>query len=605
MRAAFETRWGAWPLEGGGARFRLWAPGEKAVALRCASTGRDAAMARDAEGWWEVETDLVPLDGGYLYALGDERFVPDPAARAQLGDAHGPSRLIDPRAHEWRDADWRGRPWEEAVLYELHVGTFTPEGTFDAAAAKLPYLRDLGVTAVELMPVSTFSGDRGWGYDGVLPYAPHRAYGGPEGLKRLVEAAHGHGLMIFLDVVYNHFGPDGNYLPTYAPDFFDHDRKTPWGDAIAYEKAPVRRFFVDNPVYWLEEYRFDGLRFDAIDQIKDPSETHILAEMAQAIRARFGDQPKHLCTEDDRNIVRLHPYDDKRPVLFTAEWNDDFHHVAHVAATGEAEGYYEDYQGDQAAQMAKALASGFVYQGEYSEHLKKPRGVESGRQPPTAFVNFIQNHDQVGNRAFSERLTVLAEHDAVECLLAVLLLSPQIPLLWMGEEFGEQHPFWFFTDFHGDLAEAVREGRRREFSYWAAHADPSHSRTIPDPNAPETFEACKLDWRRPEGHGAKRLALVRRLLQLRREEIAPRLKGMAGGAGRFDLLGGGGFLVTWTMGDGSILRLSANIADSPGRAARAPGRLIYESEAGLARRIEEGAAPPGWSVVVALEEPAA
>ena len=484
-RFAFERKWGAEPLEDGCARFRLWAPGQQSVSLFAETSGTSQAMQAAGDGWFEIVTDAVPIETGYCFELPDGMRVPDPAARAQIGDVHGASRLVDPRAYQWKTADWRGRPWHEAVIYELHTGTFTEDGTFAGTEAKLDYLAELGVTAVELMPVAQFSGERGWGYDGVLLYAPHTAYGGPEALKRLIDAAHERGLMMLLDVVYNHFGPDGNYLHLYAPQFFNPNRHTPWGAAIDYTKPAVRSFCVENALYWLEEYRFDGLRLDAIDQIHDASSPSILEELAETVRNRITDRHIHLTTEDNRNITRLHERDAAgQPKRYDAEWNDDVHHAAHVIATGEQDGYYIDYQTQPVKQLARALASGYIYQGEASPFLDgAPRGEPSADLPPTAFVDFLQNHDQIGNRAFGERLTSLAGPQAIDALTAVLLLSPHIPLIYMGEEWGETQPFFFFTDFHGDLGDAVREGRRNEFSKWQSFRDAANREKIPDPNA--------------------------------------------------------------------------------------------------------------------------
>ncbi|MEX2629129.1 MAG: malto-oligosyltrehalose trehalohydrolase [Tistlia sp.] len=582
--------WGAEPLGDGRARFRLWAPAQSAVALHAG--GGDLPMRRLADGWFELTTEAVAVGEGYGFRLDDGRVVPDPAARAQVGDVHGLSRLVDPAAHRWAETGWAGRPWEEAVIYELHVGSFTEAGTFAGVAERLDHLAELGVTVIELMPVAQFSGRRGWGYDGVLLYAPHEAYGGPEGLKALVEAAHARGLMVLLDVVYNHFGPDGNYLHLYAPDFFHAERHTPWGGAIAYEKPEVRRFFCENVLYWLEEYRLDGLRFDAIDQIHDPSEEPILEEMARLVRARIADRPVHLTSEDSSNTVKLHRRDSDGGVpLFTAEWNDDFHNTVHALATGESEGYYRDFAADHWGKLARALAEGYVFQGEVSDHAGgKPRGEPSAELPPVAFVNFLQNHDQTGNRAFGERLTELTDHGTLELLTAMLLLSPAIPLLFMGEEWAERRPFCFFTDFHGELADAVREGRRREFRAWSAFADAASRAQIPDPNDPATFEASRLDWGEREGQrGREHLALVRRLLAIRAAEIVPRLAGLGGECGQIRTQDEGVVAVTWTLADGSRLRLDANLAaDARPAAPPPPGRLLHERPEGAAEALSAG-----------------
>ena len=602
-RFRYRTKWGTELLDDGRARFSLWAPRLETLSL----VAGDAVlpMAQRDGGWFELVTDRVAAGDAYAFRLPNGVTVPDPAARAQAGDVHGPSELVDPSAYAWRTGGWPGRPWEEAVVYELHTGTFTEDGTFAEVARRLDHLADTGVTVIEVMPVAQFGGNRGWGYDGVLMYAPHRAYGGPDGLKALVDAAHERGLMIILDVVYNHFGPDGNYLHLYAPDFFDPAQETPWGGAIAYDRAPVRDFFVDNALYWLEEYRFDGFRFDAINEIRDPSPEHLLETVAKAVRARITDRQIHLTTEDDRNITHLHERaGDGGVSMFTAEWNDDFHHAAHVAATRETEGYYVDYAPDPVAHLARALSEGFAYQGEVSQFWgEAPRGVPSHHLPPTAFVNFIQNHDQVGNRAFNERLTALAPAAAVEALTAVLLLGPHIPMLFMGEEWGEVRPFGFFTDFHGKLADAVRDGRRREFRRFAQFADEANRAKIPDPNARSTFESSRLDWSRlGREEGGTRHELVRRLLEIRHRKIVPRLGAMQSYAGATATVDGAALGVRWTLGGGATLTLIANLGDMPAAAPIDPnGTVLYESNPGLDAGLQSAPMPP-WSVLVCLEE---
>jgi len=574
---AFTTTWGS-ELDAEGARFRLWAPGQDQVKLRL--RGRNHPMERDADGWFSATVGGARAGDDYAFVLADGMAVPDPAARAQAGDVHGPSRLVDPRAYRWRN-DWQGRPWSEAVILEIHVGTFTPEGTFAAAAERLPHLVETGITAVELLPVAQFGGNRGWGYDGVLPYAPHPTYGTPEDMKALIDTAHGLGLMVLLDVVHNHFGPDGNYLHTYAPEFFTEARQTPWGAAIAYDQPAVRRFFIENALYWIEEYHLDGLRLDAIDYVIDPeSEVEILEEIATEIRAAHPDAPIHLTTEDNRNITHLHERtEDGVPRLYTAEWNDDFHNVAHAIATHEAEGYYADFAQDHWTKFARALAEGFAFQGEVSIHAgDKPRGVPSGHLPPLAFVNFLQNHDQTGNRAFGERLVTLASEGSVRALTEILLLSPHVPLMFMGEEWGETRPFAFFTDFHGELADAVREGRRKEFSNFGAFTDPDLRARIPDPNAKATFEASKIDWTRRESDAGRAwLDMVRGLLALRHREIVPHLERAPGHGGRIIAVDEGLIAVDWTL-DGAVLRLRANLSDHPQDAPEAPGRTLHGPE---------------------------
>jgi maltooligosyltrehalose trehalohydrolase len=609
-RFTFERLWGAELLDGGRAKFRLWAPGQQDVWLVGEAAGTRQQMSRLPDGWFELITDAVPPGTGYAFELANGLRVPDPAARAQMGDVHGPSRLLDPDNYRWRNETWRGRPWNEAVIYEIHTGTFCPEGTFAGIETRLDHLADIGITAIELMPVAQFSGSRGWGYDGVLLYAPHSAYGDPDDLKRLVDAAHDRGLMVLLDVVYNHFGPDGNYLSVYAPAFFDAGRPTPWGAAIDYTQAPVRRFVIENALHWLTEYRLDGLRLDAIDYIEDPSSPSILEELAGTVRSLIPDRHIHLTTEDSRNINSLHQRDaEGRPTLYTAEWNDDVHHAAHVLATGEADGYYIDYQAQPAAMLARALATGYIYQGERSVFRDGPRGEPSASLPPLAFIDFLQNHDQIGNRGCGERLSMLASAEAIEVLTAILLLSPHVPLLFMGEEWGETRPFLFFTDFHGELGDAVREGRRNEFKCWRCFHDPEERAKIPDPNAMGTFLASKLDWEARSGSGSARADLVRRLLALRQAEIAPRLEGLGGNCAIRNIADGSGVHVAWQLGDGSEYGLTANLANAiwqvppPVRQTfRDAERLVFDFPAGSADALGTGLLS-GWSTVFTISGP--
>ncbi|TNC46436.1 malto-oligosyltrehalose trehalohydrolase [Rubellimicrobium rubrum] len=591
--ASFETSWGAVLQEDGRARFRLWAPDLNALSLRL--NGLDRMMEPAGEGWFELVVADVAAGADYSFILPDGTAIPDPAARAMAGDVHGPSRLVDPRSYCWR-SDWRGRPWEEAVLYEIHIGTFTPQGTFAAAKAKLPHLAATGVSVIELMPVAQFAGQRGWGYDGVCLYAPHNAYGTPDDLRDFVDSAHEHGLMVILDVVYNHFGPDGNYLSLYAKTFHDESRHTPWGAAIAYERDPVRRFFVENALTWLTEFRLDGLRLDAVDHVRDTSDPEILVEIAQRIRAEITDRPVYLTTEDNRNVTYLHERGpDGTAQRYDGEWNDDFHNVAHVIATGESDGYYADFAHNRWYLLARTLAEGFAYQGEVAPQTGEPRGKPSGHLPPTAFVDFLQNHDQVGNRAFGERLTTLASADMLRALTPILLLSPHVPLLFMGEEYGETRPFCFFTDFQGDLADAVREGRRREFAAFAAFAGGGQEALshVPDPNAASTFEASRLDWTRctsPEGQA--KLAEIRELLALRRDRIVPYLKGVGPGCGTVLSHDEGAIAVDWRL-NGAVLRLRANLGGTSRELPRAQGTLIFATH-------EDGNGP--YPVAVYLEE---
>ena len=565
--------WGAEPVGNSLWNARLWAPGVERLIFWFDGEDREE-MTRSPDGWFETQFAGNP-GTRYGFRLPDGLFVPDPAARRQEGDVHGPSVLVDPDEYEWQ-SEWSGRPWHETVLYEAHVGTFTPEGTFDAMRGKLDHLVKLGVNALELMPLAQFGGRRGWGYDGVLLYAPHEAYGSPDDLKRLVDEAHGRGLQVFLDVVYNHFGPDGNYLGAYAPEFFHPENHTPWGAAIAYEKKPVRDFFIENAIHWLEEYRIDGLRLDAIDSIDDQSDTDIIEDIARAVREHPFAWRRHLTTEDARNITRLHERGpDGLGILYDGEWNDDFHNSAHVLATGETEGYYIDHAQDARGDFLRCLESGFAMQGQESQHRAGVRGEPSGHLPPAAFVNFLQNHDQAGNRAFGARLSTLADERAIEVLTTILLLGPAVPMLFMGEEWGETNPYLFHTDFDGDLAEAVRDGRREEFKAWADFADPELRATIPDPNAPETRESSRLDWSKPDGgEFAERLDLVRRLIAMRAEHIAPRLGGLRDKSSEAKPHGRKGIEVVWTLDDGSRLGCVANLGAEPFHVPKLPGREL-------------------------------
>jgi len=567
---SFFKSWGAERVSSDEVRFRLWATGQQRVTLRL--SGKDIEMTRQPDGWFETQLSGVAPGAEYDFVLADGTAVPDPASRGQKGEVNGPSLVIDPEAYVWQNTDWQGRPWQESVVYELHIGTFTPQGTFQAAIEKLPWLAENGITMIEVLPVSQFGGNRGWGYDGVLLYAPHSAYGTPDDFKAFVDAAHGHGLSVVLDIVLNHFGPEGNYLPLLSPDFFHKERQTPWGAGIAYDVDAVRRYITEAPLYWLQEFNLDGLRFDAIDQIEDPADKHVLIEIAERIRAEITDRPIHLTTEDCRNVTFLHPRDEKgQATLFTGEWNDDFHNAVHVLATGENHAYYQDFADRPEQRVARALAEGFVYQGEVSQQSGEPRGVDSRGQPPVAFVDFIQNHDQVGNRAQGERLVSLAGVERTQLLLATLLLSPHIPLLFMGEEYGETQPFLFFTDFHGDLAKAVREGRAREFEGHAGHEGES----VPDPNDPQTFERSKLNWDKPQTpEGQQWLALTRRLLKLRQQHIVPLLHTAGGHCGRVVNTAPGFLAVRWDFPQGT-LSLALNVGDQPQPIADLPGETLF------------------------------
>jgi maltooligosyltrehalose trehalohydrolase len=543
-------------LAAGGTSFRLWAPAAHSVDLVLNTTSQ--AMQRRDGGWFIADNPDARAGARYRFRIDGELDVPDPASSFQPDDVFGGSEVIDHDAFAWRAQDWRGRPWQETVLIETHVGTFTREGTFRAMIDKLDHLAATGITVLELMPLADFSGQRGWGYDGVLWYAPDSSYGRPEDLKRLIDEAHRRGLMVFLDVVYNHFGPEGNFLHRYAPGFFT-EAHTPWGSAIDYRVPVVRSFAIESALSWLSDYRFDGLRFDAVNHIVTaPGDVPLLHDLSVAVGqlAAASGRHIHLVLENGNNIASLlDPNEEPSRGKYRAQWNDDYHHAFHVVLTGEAQGYYGDFQRSPRAHIARALASGFVYQGDFAPFWNKQRGEPSGHLPKTAFVNFLQNHDQIGNRALGDRLETIADPKAIEAALAVTLLAPTIPMFFMGEEWGATTPFPFFCDFAGGLAHAVREGRRREYGW--AYA--KYGNDVPDPPDAKTFESAKLDWNaRDSAGGQKRLALVRDLLSVRRREVVPRLAGTTFGAAAAS--DNGLLTASWRMGDGSTLGLIANLS---------------------------------------------
>jgi 1,4-alpha-glucan branching enzyme/maltooligosyltrehalose trehalohydrolase len=573
-----------------GATFRLWAPKAERVDV---ILDRPHVMQREANGWFAAPIDGIKAGAHYRFRIDDAFDVPDPASAFQPQDIAGPSECIDHQAYHWRSQDWRGRPWEQTVLIETHVGSFTPRGTYRAMIDKLDHLVDTGFTALELMPLADFPGRRNWGYDGALWYAPDSAYGRPEDLKALIDEAHLRGLMVFLDVVYNHFGPEGNYLGQYAPDFFS-DAQTPWGNAINYRVAEVRAFAIENALFWLRDYRFDGLRLDAVHAIPDQGEIPMLHELSREVGklAAATNRHIHLVLENDDNRASLlDPVTDPARGQYRAQWNDDYHHAWHVFLTGEDKGYYSDFAPSPLQHLVRILSSGFSYQGDASAHRDGAlRGEPSGALAPAAFVNFLQNHDQIGNRALGDRLESLAPAQAIEAALAITLLAPMVPMLFMGEEWGSIAPFPFFCDFHGDLADAVRRGRRREFaSSYAKYAD-----DIPDPLSDEAFKSAVLDWNTREiGTGGARLSLVKRLLAIRRNEIVPRLAGARFG----DAATQGGLLrADWRLGDGTHLRLLANLSDRAIAAATPAdgGTNLWGGDL-------QGQIPP-WAVHWRLEE---
>ncbi len=568
------AQWGA-----DGTRFRLWAPAHARIDV--VVEGRDPLQMRQAgQGWHELVVADARPGNLYRFRLPDGLLVPDPASRFQPQDVHGPSEVIDPSAFPWKDGAWAGRPWHETVIYELHVGTFTAEGTFAAAIEKLDHLVALGVNAVEIMPVADFPGRRNWGYDGVLLYAPDSSYGRPDDFKAFVAAAHARGVSVILDVVYNHFGPDGNYLSLYAPGFFTERHHTPWGAAVNFDGAdsgPVRDFAVHNAMYWIEEFHLDGLRLDAVHAIIDETEPHILQEIATRLRQATPGRPLHLLLENEENAAsRLLRSESGEPVHYTAQWNDDVHHVLHVAASGEGTSYYADYLGDT-DKLGRALAQGFAFQGEVMPFRGSPRGEPSAALPPDAFASFIQNHDQIGNRAFGDRITAFSPPEAVAAISAIYLLMPQVPMLFMGEEWSAASPFPFFCDFSGDLAEAIKNGRREEFRHFPAFRDEAARHLIPDPTAESTFVSAKLDWSAIAlPRHAAALERTRRLLALRQAEIAPLVALMGSNAGQYEIRGRGAVTIVWTTTDGRVLRLDANLkAEAQSGFAASTGRELW------------------------------
>jgi malto-oligosyltrehalose trehalohydrolase len=567
-----------------GVRFQLWAPGTQNVDL-VLDTARPMVASRD--GWFTLDVPGARPGTRYQFRIDRDLTIADPASRFQPDDAAGPSEVIDP-AYDWQCTSWKGRPWEDVSFLELHVGTFTAAGTFRAAIDRLDHIAAAGITAIELMPLADFPGRWNWGYDGVLWFAPDSTYGQPDDLRALIDAAHARGLMVFLDVVYNHFGPEGNYLGRIAPQFFS-DAHTPWGGAINYAVPEVRAFAIENALMWLRDYRFDGLRFDAVHAIATPGTPHILNELSAAAGdfARQSGRHIHLVLENDDNRASLLAPDEDPPSgRYRAQWNDDYHHAWHVWLTGERHGYYRDYT-DGARHIARTMAEGFAYQGETSPHRGgTARGESSTELSPLAFVDFLQNHDQIGNRALGERLSALAEPVLVEAALTILLLSPAPPLLFMGDEWGSRRPFPFFCDFKGDLADAVRAGRKREFA--EAYADSSVD--VPNPLAQTTMQSAKLDWNAAQaGAGAERLALVTALLRIRRQHIRPLLGDLMAGAATasFD---GTQLQAEWRTPN-RALRLAATFSDAPAPPLAAD-TIIWERSSGNPRH--------PWTIIAGL-----
>ncbi|HEX8068977.1 MAG TPA: malto-oligosyltrehalose trehalohydrolase [Pyrinomonadaceae bacterium] len=523
----WALEFGARPQGDGGTRFRVWAPRARSLAVKL--VGADAPpvpLARGADDVFEAFVETVGAGADYFYLVDGERERPDPVSRWQPRGVHGPSRVVDPDAFAWSDQDWRGLPLKDFIVYELHAGTFTPEGTFESIIPKLEYLKQLGVTAVELMPVAEFPGARNWGYDGAHSYAPQSTYGGPAGLKKLVDACHRAGLAFVLDVVYNHLGPEGNYLGEYAP-VFSQSYRTPWGDAINFDGEDsdgVRRYFIENALYWLTEYRVDALRLDAIHRIIDISPRHFLADLAAAFheQARRLGRRAYLIAESDLNDVRVINPPASCGYGVDAQWSDDFHHSLHAVLTGIDRGYFADFA--RVADLAKAISEGYVYTGQSSPFRRKRHGNSAAARPGEQFVVCVQNHDQIANGYWGERLAAHTTPDGQKLAAALLLCAPNVPMLFMGQEWGETAPFLYFTSHTDpDLAKGVREGRREEYASFVKEEGETAATVggFADPQAEATFEHSKLVWaRREESPHAELLRFYRDLIALRQSEPA-------------------------------------------------------------------------------------
>src|SRR5215469_3087836 len=537
----------------GGVLFRLFAPAASSVRVAIDEEGsnpRELAMQDNGNGWYEISVDNAGLGTRYRFVLPDGARVPDPASRCAPVGVHEPSEVIDPDAFHWSDAKWRGRPWNEAVLYELHVGTFTSEGTFRAAIRRLDHLKNLGITAVELMCICAFAGQRSWGYDGVQLYAPNSTYGRPDDMKAFIDAAHARGIMVFLDVVYNHFGPEGNYIPGYFPQIFSETHETAWGAGLNFDgpySREVREFIVQNAIYWTREFHVDGLRLDASHAIIDTSPQHILSEIAERVEEAAGERFIHLILENEQRIEWLLKRDANGCAPYSAQWNHAIDHMLGLAMSGECDPA-DPNRRRETEELARALTEGFF-------SAKSSCSVDTQTSVPlTSFISFIQTHDLVGNRVFGERIDVLATPEAVRAVAAISLLLPQIPMLFMGEEWAATTPFPFFSDYGGELGKAVRGGRAKQLEQ-TLHVDDETLRRAPDPQAESTFLSAKLRWEElNERVHAAQLDWYRRVLAARREHILPLLD-LIDGCGRYRVYGGGQFECEWEVKSGGRLCL--------------------------------------------------
>ncbi len=554
----------------GNVRFRLFAPAVKAVQVSLEGRAEPLQMQKMDGGWYELATAEAQAGSRYKFVLPDGTAVPDPVSRHQPEDVDGPSEVIDPRAYAWRDVAWQGRPWSESVLYEMHVGAFTPEGTFAAASEKLDHLAAVGITAVELMCIAEFPGLRNWGYDSVLLYAPDSSYGRPEDLKAFVDAAHARGIQVILDVVYNHFGPQGNYLPRYFPQLLTKEHCTPWGDALNFDEdrsdsngcsKQVRELIIQNALYWVEEFHIDGLRLDASHAIIDSSPLHVLDEMALRVRelaASFEPHRRvHLIREDEHNIsTELMRSRRGKAKHYTAQWNHD---MSHLLGAGMRSNFDGDRNDDETRRISHAVAEGYVLAEEDKESRGEVAEAHLCDVPPTAFISFVQTHDLIGNRIGGERIHALIAPESVKAVMAVLLLVPQTPMIFMGDEFAATTPFPYFCDFYGELGPAVSKGRR-EFLQNLHHASDEELAKAPDPQAESTFVSAKLKWDELEDAAhSDWLPWYANILRVRLEKIAPLISRLGGRCGLPRVLGPNAFEVSWTLKDARVLRLGANL----------------------------------------------
>jgi maltooligosyltrehalose trehalohydrolase len=588
-RALWRPSLGAWP-EGDGARFRVWAPGASAVEVVIEGAGQ-FGLTKQGDGTFSGFVGGLGPGVRYRYLVDGRGPFPDPASRSQPEGVHGPSELIDPGRFAWTDRDWKGLNPDHLVVYELHVGTFSPEGTFDGVRERLPYLRELGVTAIELMPVADFAGARSWGYDGVDLYAPSRNYGPPDDLRRLVDAAHGLGLGVFLDVVYNHFGPVGNYALSFSPLYLSPTHSSAWAACVNLDgegSEMVRQFFIENARHWVHEYHLDGLRLDATHALIDDSPTTLVAQLVDEVQATVQDRRVLIVAEDHRNLnAMLRPRAEGGWGL-DAVWADDLHHEIRRHLHGDDEGYYRDYTGS-VPDIAATINAGWFYTGQVSTHLGEPRGTEAVGFPKRACVVCLQNHDQVGNRALGDRLHHAIDPAAYRAASALLLCGPETPLLFMGQEWAATAPFQYFTDHDEELGKVVTEGRRREFAHFRAFSDPASREQIPDPQAASTFERSKLDWSEPgrDPH-ASVLRLYQALLALRANEPALR----AGAEGTAEAIA--------VDAETLLLRRDAPGAASVGLVVRFRGPGTVD----LAPHLHAGREAGGdWDVVLTTEDP--